>query len=69
MGLQINLIKMLGFPSNTVCPKCGKITSTGFQDYDLESGPEHGNWKLFLSCEHCDHDWRQRYDITVKKIS
>ncbi len=68
MGLNVNLIHMLGVPPKTECPKCKAIVKTGFKEFDLEAGnpnPEPGKWVLDLYCDKCEHEWSVVYTIKL----
>jgi hypothetical protein len=67
MGLQVNLAKMLGLNTRSVCPKCKKISNNRLNDFDLECGnpnPKSGVWKLDFYCIHCDHEWSIKYKLS-----
>lgn len=66
MGLNVNLRRMLGLPTEVTCPKCGKETSTWDDDYDIDddhTNPEPGVWVLMRYCDHCEHEWKARYEV------
>lgn len=71
MGLNVNLQHMLGLPKSATCPHCGKETSTWDDDYDIEdddTNPQPGVWVLMRSCEHCEHEWKQPYQVSATPI-
>ena len=58
MGLNVNLIKMLGIAGEVHCPKCKTQFAAGFDDYDIECGKPNtfpGKWKLSCYCDTCGH--------------
>jgi len=57
MGLNLDLCRSFGAPRKLKCPKCGKMTKTRFEDYDIECGepfPKPGLVNLTAYCEHCE---------------
>lgn len=67
MGDNHNLIKMLGVPATTTCPKCKNITDTFYYDYDVECGKPNdsinGRWELHVQCNICEHEFKEIYNI------
>jgi NAD-dependent SIR2 family protein deacetylase len=60
MGLNINLVEMLGLPEEVACPKCHNKAPTRFDDYDIDCGnpfPEPGKVSLHMYCQACEHEW------------
>lgn len=72
MGLQVDLTKLLGISNRIECPKCKKLSNGHLNDYDLESpsiNPKPGLWVLMFYCPKCDHEWTERYQITLTKLN
>ena len=66
MGLNVNLVMMLGIPDETQCPKCSTIFNNSFDDYDIEGGvpnPRPGVWILNQYCPHCEHEFITNYIV------
>jgi len=67
MGLNVDLIQMLGTPKLVACPRCKAQVETGFDDYDIECGDPNqkvGEWKLRVYCDTCENDFF--YEFTVR---
>jgi hypothetical protein len=57
MGLNLDLCRAFDAPYNLRCPKCGKVTKTRFDDYDIEYDhpfPKPGLIHLTAYCKHCE---------------
>jgi len=69
MGLNINLVQMMGFPRQSVCPNCKTNISTGFSDYDIEGSEpkidssKDGTFSIRVFCEHCGEAFPLRFKL------
>jgi hypothetical protein len=49
MGRNVDLCDMLGAPEELACRKCGRLSRTGFNDYDIDGvwtiDPGNGRWQ------------------------
>ena len=71
MGLNVNLVRMIGAPTQCKCPGCHRIISTNFDDFDIECGdpnPTNGNWKLSAYCHDCGTCFDLEFQITINPI-
>ena len=69
MGNNLDLVQMLGLPKEITCPKCNHITTTLFDDYDVECGnpnKEKGEWALDVYCPTCENKWEQNYKVILE---
>lgn len=72
MGLNLNLVEMLGLPSRVTCPKCNNSTASDFDDYDVECGkpfPGPGMVSLAAYCKTCGLVWRFEGRLTFTQTS
>lgn len=61
MGLNVNLVQMLGAPESVECPFCQKQVKTRFDDYDIECGNPNSKpafWSMDCYCENCDKEFQ-----------
>lgn len=68
MGLNVDLVQMLGVSDVCVCPACKQVTRTGYDDYDIECGnpnPSPGQWQLSTYCRQCEHEWKQPFRVSL----
>lgn len=71
MGLQINLVKLLGLPDAVICPRCKKNIPTCLDDYDIEMdnfNPSPATIKVFQACLICDHSWYAYFKLTATPV-
>jgi hypothetical protein len=71
MGLNVDLTRMIGAPKEKTCPKCGHVSPTRCDEYDIECGgcnPERGKWVLMMYCGECDHEWNVEFRIELTQI-
>jgi len=59
MGLNLDLVHMLGMPEEANCPYCGASNSLYFDDFDIESGktPSRGVFTLTTECDDCEKEF------------
>ncbi len=65
MGLNLNLVQMLGLPKKAECPHCKKTVSLWFDDFDIEAGeiPSNGVFKIRKTeCPECEKE----FSVTCK---
>ena len=70
MGLNIDLVKMLGLPEDINCTHCDAIVPTGFNDFDIEAGspsPSPGVLELEVYCDHCNQEFALTFNVTVTR--
>lgn len=70
MGLNVNLVDMLGVPDKVICPQCYRVVPSGFDDYDIECGhpnPFPGEWALQCYCAHCEHTWKRFFHVRAEQ--
>lgn len=70
MGNNLDLIQMFDLPKEVVCPKCNHITTSLFDDYDIECGnpnPNKGQWALSCYCPTCENEWDYKFEVEVKR--
>jgi len=66
MGNNINLCYLLGLPEEVVCPKCGKLTRTFYDDYDIDEGDTEAIGNVLgvdCYCLNCEHRWTAKVKI------
>jgi len=72
MGLNLNLVKMMGLPKKVSCSHCRKKTRTGFDDYDIEchdmSSGKPGRLLFKVYCEHCEASITVVGKLTVDEV-
>jgi len=73
MGLNLDLTWLCNLPEEVRCPACNKMTSTGFDDFDVESPnwhPEKNKYVTTVLCQHCDTEISisVRMDTTPRSI-
>lgn len=69
IGHNIDLGWLLGLPSQIKCTRCGKITKTPFDEYDIDCGePQAHNsiMTLDVTCEHCEKEIEYQVKIIDK---
>lgn len=69
MGLNVNLITMLGVSGISTCPKCHELFDNNFDVYDIEGGSTNrkpGEWKLREYCPHCEHEFTTEFKVVAK---
>ncbi len=69
MGLNLDLVSMLGLPEKVTCPKCHSEAPSQFDDYDIECGnpfPQPGRLSLSCYCYICEHCWRFEKKLELK---
>lgn len=68
MGLNLDLVNLLGLPSSVPCPSCGEKVPLWFDDYDVEAGgQETGVFKIEeMACYECGAKFRVRSELSVK---
>jgi hypothetical protein len=69
MGNNIDLVKLLGLPTETNCENCGRKIKTNFEDYDIEcGGPDAarngGMLTLDVYCHCCGHEGQVRFSTS-----
>jgi hypothetical protein len=73
MGLNLDLVKMMGLPKKVKCPRCGKKTRTGFDDYDIEcndmASGKPGKLVFAVYCEHCESSSVVLGTVTVDEVA
>ena len=70
MGLNLDLVRMLGVPKTLLCPQCGKDVETTFDDYDVECGAPNkrsGEWSLRVHCHECEHDFEHEFNLVEQR--
>jgi len=70
MGNNLDLCQMLGAPADLKCPRCRRLTSSFFDDYDVDCGdpnPRSGVWELQVQCTECGHNWECHMDVKLTK--
>lgn len=68
MGLNVDLVKMLGVPSIIICKKCNNSFDSQFDDYDIECGdpnPVPGFWQLSCYCPICEHTFKYSFYLQL----
>ena len=68
MGLNVNLVKMLGVPEKSRCPNCKKLFKNRFDDYYIECGnpnPRVGKWVLDCYCPECEHEFVEVFQVKL----
>ncbi len=72
MGLNVNLVEMLGLPTDVVCPHCGVLIPTHFDDFDIECYvPKKGVIKFEShECSNCEKPFsvKCKVELTSTKI-
>lgn len=66
MGLNINLVQMLGVPAASTCPTCKKSFDNNFDVYDIECGfpnTKKGTWRLNNYCPYCEHEFVENFIV------
>lgn len=68
MGLNLDLVNLLGLPSSVPCPSCGEKVPLWFDDYDVEgSNQETGVFEIReMECYECGAGFRVRSELSVK---
>jgi len=73
MGLNLNLVKMMGLPKKVTCPYCDKKTKTGFEDYDIEchdmASGKPGRLYFMAYCDHCEFAVTVVGKLTVDEVT
>lgn len=69
MGLNVNLIKMLGVKPISDCPRCYHQFENRYSDYDIETdcNIEEGTWKLLNYCPQCECEFYELFDVHVSR--
>jgi hypothetical protein len=59
MGLNLNLVSMLGMPTKAVCPHCEQINELYFDGFDVEGvkTPKGGVFTLGKECHTCEKNF------------
>lgn len=68
MGLNLDLVHMLGLPKMVECPHCQCMTATDLDDWDVQCGdpnPVPGYWKFNLYCACCEYEWEAHFALIV----
>jgi len=68
MGLNVDLVCMLGIDDCVKCPRCQKENTQSFDDYDIECGNcnnDFGEWKLDCYCANCEYEWSYCFKLKV----
>ena len=71
MGLNIDLAKLLGLSTTSICPACNKPSNNMFDHFDIECGnpnPSKGVVKLNNYCNECDHEYTEEFHIVANKV-
>jgi len=65
MGLNVDLVTMLGAPKSVRCPSCKKNRRQCFDDYDIDDewGKPLNKWKLTGWCITCDKSFAVRIHV------
>ena len=66
MGRNMDLVRLMGLPSQIDCPRCKRITGTCFDDYDTETPDfqeKEGVITPWCCCEHCEEEWQEQFNI------
>ena len=70
MGHCIDLIWLLGLPKYIRCPKCKELTSTDFDEYDIDCGEPQaidGIMTLDVQCDHCESEIEFEVKVSYDK--
>jgi len=67
MGLNVNLVQMLGLPKKVECPHCHKMFSPHFDDFDIECyEPRRGVIEIMgHECPHCEKLYNVRCKVEL----
>jgi hypothetical protein len=72
MGQNLDLVRMLGMPAETDCPRCKAKVSTYADDYDVQCGDPNkniGRRSLSLYCSTCEFEWEAEYIIRAVPVA
>lgn len=72
MGLNVNLVFMLGISAASTCPKCERSFDNNYDVYDIEEGfpnRKKGVWELDCVCPFCEYEFTEKFVLTPEKIS
>jgi hypothetical protein len=69
MGLNVNLVKMLGLPTHVTCPHCNKSIVSFFEDFDLECFEISPRCELSFHCLNCGEDFKAVIEIEATVIT
>lgn len=71
MGRNIDMNQIFGLPETIKCERCRKPIENYCDEYDIDCGepnPAPGQWELDIYCNECEHEFKYKFEVKIKKL-